>query len=390
MQALAWQAAAALENARLQEAQAQRAMELDALYDLSSRLRAAQTPEEMYPILVEQAMGLLRADHAALALLSPGGQTFTRVCTAGLRPEGPGTTFRAAGSLSGWVVDTGAPYLTRDYAREIPAARRRAPQEAYRALGPLVIVALRSERGAIGTLALARARGPRARPFTETEVRLLQGIAEMGGTAIRRGRLHRTLEQSYLQTVLALARAMDARDAYTRDHSERLAAWAEAVAHTLGCREEEIQDIRWGALLHDIGKIGVPDGILRKPGALTDEEWGTMRQHPVIGEQILLPVERMQGVARIVRHHHEKWDGTGYPDGLRGEAIPLGARILAAVDAYGAITDERPYKQARSHEDGIHELRRCVARQFDPSVVEVFCRLLERSPAPRSQAHLFA
>jgi putative nucleotidyltransferase with HDIG domain len=153
------------------------------------------------------------------------------------------------------------------------------------------------------------------------------------------------------------------------------------VAHTLGCREEEIQDIRWGALLHDIGKIGVPDGILRKPGALTDEEWGTMRQHPVIGEQILLPVERMQGVARIVRHHHEKWDGTGYPDGLRGEAIPLGARILAAVDAYGAITDERPYKQARSHEDGIHELRRCAGQQFDPEIVDAFCRVLERTRA---------
>jgi putative nucleotidyltransferase with HDIG domain len=390
MQTFAWQAATALENAELYEARGQKTAELEALYDLSSRLRTARTAEEIYPVLVERAMRLLRADHGALAVLDPGGETFTWAHTAGVAAEAPGSTFPAAGSLPGGVVRTGQPFLTDDLAQEALPDRHPARRDAARELGPLAVVALQSDRDAIGTLAVGRLRGEHSRGFSAPDVRLLRGIAEMGGAAIYRNRLHQHLEEAYLQTVLALARAMDARDAYTRDHSERLAAWAEAVAHTLGCREEEIQDIRWGALLHDIGKIGVPDGILRKPGALTDEEWGTMRQHPVIGEQILLPVERMQGVARIVRHHHEKWDGTGYPDGLRGEAIPLGARVLAAVDAYGAITDERPYKQARSHEDGIHELRRCAGQQFDPEIVDAFCRLLERAPAPRSQVHLFA
>jgi putative nucleotidyltransferase with HDIG domain len=209
-------------------------------------------------------------------------------------------------------------------------------------------------------------------------VRLLKSIAETGGAAIHRTRLYQTLQDSYIEMVLTLVRALDARDSYTGGHSERLAEWAEATARLLGCRDDEAQDIRWGALLHDIGKIAVPDAILRKPSRLTDEEWAIMRQHPVTGEEILRPVERMRGVAHILRHHHERWDGKGYPDGLVAERIPLGGRILAVVDAYSAITDERPYKPARPHAEAVAELRRSAGTQFDLKVVEAFCRMLER------------
>ena len=196
--------------------------------------------------------------------------------------------------------------------------------------------------------------------------------------------LSESLEQSYIQIVLALARAMDARDAYTADHSERLAVWAEKVARRLGCGRDEAVDVRWAALLHDIGKIGVPDGILSKPGPLTTDEWQAMQQHPLIGERILLPLERMRRVATIVRHHQERWDGSGYPDGLRGEAIPLLARVLAVVDTYSAIVDQRPYKAARSHDEAVAELERCAGTKFDPVVVATFRGVLaegEKTPA---------
>jgi len=389
MQTFTWQAAAALQNARLFEAQSERTEELEALYNLSSRLRSAPTPEEMYPVLVDQAMRLLHADHGALALLNDD-ETFTRVHTTGVPLEVTGSTFPVSGSLSGRVMQTGEPYVTDDFSKELLPGQLYPSHDWYRALGPLAVVALKSEREVIGTLVVGRAHDQSRRAFTETEIRLLQGIAEMGGTAIRRGRLYHNLQQSYIQMVLSLARAMDARDAYTGNHSERLAAWADAVARALGRPEEEIQDIRWGALLHDIGKIGVPDSILRKPGLLDEEEWLAMRRHPLIGETILLPVARMQRVALIVRHHQERWDGTGYPDRLRGYAIPLGARILAVVDAYGVITDDRPYKQARSHADGVAELRRGAGLQFDPAIVDVFCRLLERGLKGPNEARLFA
>ncbi len=361
-------------EAQLALARAQRTAELEAFQDLSARLRGARNADEMYPILVDHAKNLLQADHASLNLLSADRQTLTRICAAGLPLKPVGGTFPLRGGASGRVAETGAAFVTVDYASAAEMAGF-DPGPA-RVLAPVAIVPLRSEQEIIGTLGLGRARGDGTRPFTDAEVRLLDGIAEIGGNAIRRARLFQNLEESYLQMVLMLARTMDARDTYTAGHSERIAELAEAVAQRLGCSEDDIRDIRWGALLHDIGKIGVPDEILRKPGPLTEAEQLVMRQHPVIGESILAPTERMRGVARIVRHHQELWDGSGYPDGLRGEEIPLGARILAIVDAYSAITDDRPYKDAQPHEDAMEELDGGTGIRYDPRVADAFAHVV--------------
>jgi HD-GYP domain-containing protein (c-di-GMP phosphodiesterase class II) len=184
-----------------------------------------------------------------------------------------------------------------------------------------------------------------------------------------------------VQTVLALARAVEAKDTYTADHAEGLANWAIQVAARLGIADtEELRAIRWGAILHDVGKIGVPDSILQKPCKLDADEWKLMRLHPHIGSEILRPVPRLLAAAEIVRHHHERWDGKGYPDGLQGDAIPFGARILTVVDSYSAMIDERVYKSARSVPYAISELQKHKGSQFDAKVVDAFLEVIRISP----------
>jgi putative nucleotidyltransferase with HDIG domain len=187
-------------------------------------------------------------------------------------------------------------------------------------------------------------------------------------------------EQALLDTITALAHAIEAKDNYTINHCERITFRAVALAQTLALPQQEIENIRLGSILHDVGKIGIPDAILNKPGKLTSEEYEIIKQHAAIGARIVQSVGALQEVAPIVRHHQERYDGTGYPDGLAGEDIPIGARIIAVVDAYGAMTEDRVYRKALGHHAAIAELRRCAGTQFDPVIVDAFIRLLEDRP----------
>jgi diguanylate cyclase (GGDEF)-like protein/putative nucleotidyltransferase with HDIG domain len=170
------------------------------------------------------------------------------------------------------------------------------------------------------------------------------------------------------EAIEALAVALLERDRYTGEHSEAVIEMSAAVARTLGCNAGEVDRVRSAALLHDIGKVAIPDEILHKAGPLDDEEWMLMRQHPVIGERILRVLPGLGAVARMVRHEHERWDGGGYPDGLSGTQIPFGSRVIIAADTYHAITSNRPYRAAKSHEHAVEELMRCAGTQFDPDV----------------------
>jgi putative nucleotidyltransferase with HDIG domain len=187
----------------------------------------------------------------------------------------------------------------------------------------------------------------------------------------------RDRERSYVEAVGAVVAAIDARDHETTGHSFRVAHYALALARALGIEGEDLRAIEWGSLLHDVGKIAVPDAILRKAGRLTDEEWHIMRQHPNWGFEMLADVQFLEPALEIVYSHHERWDGGGYPRGLKREEIPLAARIFAAVDTYDSITSDRPYRRARSHAEAVTELCRVAGTQLDPDVVEAFIRIPE-------------
>jgi putative nucleotidyltransferase with HDIG domain len=181
--------------------------------------------------------------------------------------------------------------------------------------------------------------------------------------------LYARLQRSIGQSLLGLANAIEAKDRYTRGHSERVGAASRRIAARLGLLRPDVEIIGQAGLLHDIGKIGVPEPVLRKPGALDPAEWTLMRRHPVTGAQIVAPFEHLAGAAIIIRHHHERQDGSGYPDGLKGDAIPLGARIVAVADVFDALTSERPYRAAMSRRAALELLAGEAGVTLDPQAV---------------------
>jgi HD-GYP domain-containing protein (c-di-GMP phosphodiesterase class II) len=184
------------------------------------------------------------------------------------------------------------------------------------------------------------------------------------------------------QTADALLRALAERDPRLGTHVGDVADTAEAVARRLGVPEDQLTPIRQAAALHDIGKVAIPDAILAKPGPLDEEEWTFVRRHTEIGERILAAAPSLALVAKLVRHAHERWDGSGYPDGLAGAEIPLGSRIVAVCDAFDAMVGERPYRRSLNFADAIEELRRCAGSQFDRDVVEVFAATVAELSLP--------
>jgi response regulator RpfG family c-di-GMP phosphodiesterase len=180
------------------------------------------------------------------------------------------------------------------------------------------------------------------------------------------------VQHTYQSTLLALVAALDAREHETSDHSQRVVEYTTAIADRLGLRGPELEEIGRGALLHDIGKIGVPDAVLLKPAKLTPEEWKEMRRHPDIGYDMIRSIEFLSTPATIVLSHQEKFDGKGYPRGLRGEEIHIGARVFAVADTLDAMTSDRPYRRGTTFENAVDEIQRCAGSQFDPEVVRAF------------------
>jgi GAF domain-containing protein len=218
--------------------------------------------------------------------------------------------------------------------------------------------------------------------FSFEDQRVLHVLAGQAAIAIENARLFESTQQTYYETIRSLAQALEARDSYTKGHSERVTRYSVAIAERLGLPAHSLKVLHYAGMLHDIGKIGIADSILHKRLDLSDEEWQSIRNHPLFGDTILGPIRFLSDAQKIVLRHHERFDGSGYPGHLRGEEIPLEARIIAVADAYDAMTSDRPYRQALSHDVALAEIQRASGQQFDPHVVEAFSSVVETLRAP--------
>ena len=261
-----------------------------------------------------------------------------------------------------------------------PAEARRLEQLGYRSM---LMFALAVEDA---PYALIEIYDTRPRSFGGVEVRLCRALTAEAGKVVAQARMAERLEEAYFATLGALAAALEAKDAYTNDHAIEIAELAGAVCDELRIAPADARLIRLGALLHDIGKIGIPESILRKPGPLTDAESTVMQRHPQIGARILEPVPHFALLVPLVRASHERYDGEGYPDGLSADRIPLGSRVIGVCDAFHAMTEDRVYRKAMAPAEAIAEIERCSGTQFDPECVRALLDVVRSEAWPRADS----
>jgi len=232
---------------------------------------------------------------------------------------------------------------------------------------------------AVGVVCIGEQRRWERSPMTSEKAALSQTIVNQGAMAVGHALSHQALEEAFTGTIRSLAEAIDAKDPSTRGHSDWVSKYALMIGRQMGMDNGELDELKYAGYLHDVGKIGIPDEILGKTSQLSTDEWKLMKKHPIVSARILDPVSISPLIKAAIRHHHERFDGKGYPYGLAGGSIPLAARIMSVADSYEAMTSDRPYRKALSDEQAVAELLRCAGTQFDPDIVHAFMKSLGRS-----------
>ncbi|NLM17366.1 MAG: HD domain-containing protein [Candidatus Riflebacteria bacterium] len=240
-----------------------------------------------------------------------------------------------------------------------------------------LIIPLSQQDKSLGAIQVANKQSPGG--YTVDDIDLLQILANQLASVLQNADLFYNLQKAYMDTLSALTSAIDAKDSYTKGHSDRVTEISVTLGAALNLPQSEIEKLRLGGMLHDIGKIGIPELVLNKPGHLSDDEYNIMKSHPTQGVAILENVQFLENVIPIVRSHHERYDGRGYPDSLKGDEIPFLARIVSIADTYDAMTTDRPYRKALSAQEAVKEIKRCAGTQFDPHIAKTFIELVEKT-----------
>lgn len=362
------------QNERLEEKAKDRTKEMGLLYKIGRDISSTLDLDKVLEIIVDRVTKILDLEICSILLFDPETKELSIKCAKGLDSDVITLTRLKEGELiSGWVVENKEGVLVEDIEVD-PRFKHRNKEKYY--THSFISVPLMSQGKAIGVLNVNNKRNRQV--FTKDDFRFIKGVATEATIGIDNARLYRSMEEHYMHTVMALTSAIDAKDHYTNKHSEHVCMYALAIAKELKISEEQIKNLEQACKLHDIGKIGIEDEILTKPGKLTSEEWEKMKTHPRKSAEILRPLIFLSNVIKLVEQHHERYDGKGYPAAMKAEEITLGARIIAVADSFDAMFTDRPYRRALTKEEAISELKHGSGTQFDPKVVEAFLRIIDQ------------
>ena len=333
--------------------------------------------DKITKIVLSDVVETLHIGHAAIFIKHNSDNSFHLLAEEGA-PKIPALDFSSDHPIVKWMIGQNR-ILSKNVLSVTPIFRAMWKNELdyLNEFPAQLFIPLNTKGELVGFIIAGSKRSMQS--YTHDDEVALSTLANQTAVVIENARLYEDLEGTFVQTVVTLANAIDMRDTYTSSHSQRIAEWAADVARLLGCTAQEVQAVYWGGLLHDIGKIGIPDSILRKPTKLDDSEWGIIRNHTILGAQLVSPIKKLTNVAPIIESSHERYNGSGYPCGLKGEEIPLGARIIGVVDSFSAMLDERPYKRSLSQEEALEELKRNSGILFDPQVLNVFYYVLNNN-----------
>ncbi len=375
LETLSNQISSAIENAKLYNQTQQKIVEMTMLQKVGQVINSTLDLSTVLELVIDQILNIFDADMGSLMLYDDESECLRITEQKGINNEyALNVKFKSGEGVAGTVFATGIGKLIQNSVTD----------EEYKKFGKgvdseaktLMCVPVFIKGNVEGVLSCEK-RLDHTGSFDQENLDLMSTISSQASVAIENANLYNDLLDLYLHTIQSLAAAIDAKDSYTHGHSKRVMAYSIAIAEEMGFAEAELNTLRHTALLHDIGKIGISESILQKPGKLTNEEFDYIKGHPVVGAHILESIEFLKDVRMQMRHHHEKYDGTGYPDGLKGENIPIGARIISVADTYDAMTSTRPYRKGLEHEVAVKEIERCSGTQFDPYVVNCFLKIAD-------------
>ncbi len=358
-----------LENARLLAETHRRNQQLKLLNRVGHLVNSSLDPRQVRRRTIEAAIRLLQSEAGSLLLYDRKSRELYFEVALGEREfEVEKIRLKAGEGIAGWVVKHGKPLVIDDCKRDARWSRR-VDEKSQFVTHNMICVPVFAKGKTIGAIQAINKRSGR---FDREDRELLVVLAGQVAVALENARLFEEVQRTFLETSEALAEAIELRDAYTGGHTRRVTEYSLATGRQLDLNEDQLEKLRMAAILHDIGKIGVDDHVLRKPGKLEREEFEQMKKHPRLGAEILDHIQYLAAVLPGIRSHHERNDGRGYPDGLRKTRIPLVARIIAVADTYDAMTSDRPYRKGLCKDIAVRELIDCSGTQFDPAVVEAF------------------